>query len=344
MTEDTFVPPQGVAFVPLDETPPPPQEIVFVLVPNLSMLAFAAAIEPLRIANQLTGKPLFKWRTLSEDGENVRASNSVELGGVDGPLCELDRNAHVFVCSGVLPEQNTSQKTADWIRAHWRKGCTVGGAVYRGAYTLARAGMLKGRAFTLHWENLPPFRELHPDLEPREQLYVIDDRIMTASGGTAATDLFLRLINDRFGLTLSQAVLNMCIHSLHRAEAEAQQSSRSASIGIRNENLVRVIKHFEANIDQPPLNLDEVADEFGISRRQIERLFTKHLGISPKRYFAQLRLGRARALLAETDLPVAEIAAAVGFDSSTYFARRFRDMFGVTPPHRFAAGGRSGAD
>ena len=337
MTQDTFVP-QGVAFVPLEDTPPP-QEIVFVLVPNLSMLAFAAAIEPLRIANQLTGKPLFKWRTLSEDGQNVRASNGVELG-VDGALCDLDRNAHVFVCSGVLPEQSSSQKTADWIRAHWRKGCTVGG-LCTGAYTLARAGMLKGRAFTLHWENLPPFRELHPDLEPREQLYVIDDRIMTASGGTAATDLFLRLINDRFGLTLSQAVLNMCIHSLHRSDIEAQQSSRSASIGIRNENLVRVIKHFEANIDQP-LNLDEVADEFGISRRQIERLFTKHLGISPKRYFAQLRLGRARALLAETDLPVAEIAAAVGFDSSTYFARRFRDMFGVTP-HRFAAG-RSGAD
>lgn len=203
-------------------------------------------------------------------------------------------------------------------------------------HTLARSGILKGKSFTLHWENITPFREIYPELDPKGQLYVIDDRILTSSGGSAATDLFLRLIHDRFGSHLSQAVLNMCVYTLHRSGAEAQQSSRSATLGIGNKNLVTIIKYFEDNIDEQ-FNLDDIAAQAGISRRQIERLFTKHLGLSPKKYFQQLRLGRARALLAETDLPMAEVAAACGFDSATYFAKRFRDMFGVTP-HRFSAG------
>lgn len=247
----------------------------------------------------------------------------------------MGRNARIFVCSGVQPEQSSSQISADWLRKHWRQGCTVGG-LCTGTYTLARSGILKGKSFTLHWENITPFREIYPELDPKGQLYVIDDRILTSSGGSAATDLFLRLIHDRFGSHLSQAVLNMCVYTLHRSGAEAQQSSRSATLGIGNKNLVTIIKYFEDNIDEQ-FNLDDIAAQAGISRRQIERLFTKHLGVSPKKYFQQLRLGRARALLAETDLPMAEVAAACGFDSATYFAKRFRDMFGVTP-HRFSAG------
>ncbi len=319
--------PKGVAYIEL-ETTPEPEHFVFLLLPNLSMLAFSAAIEPLRIANQLTGKVLYRWTMMSEDGQSVRCSNGVELG-VDCAIGDTPNGAYVFACSGVEPDRASSGKAADWIRYQWRTGRVVGG-LCTGAYTLARAGILKGKKFTLHWENQLPFRETYPELDVQEQLFVVDDRIMTCGGGAAATDLFLKLIYERHGPMLSQAVLNMCLHFVHRSDADSQQSSKSASLGIRNQKLLQIINAFDAEIDQD-INLDEVAGEAGISRRQMERLFAHHLGRTPRRYLMDLRLQRARALMAETDLPVTEVAVACGFATTEHFSKRFRERFGVSP-------------
>jgi len=325
--------PKGVAHVELgpDEASEP-EHFVFLLLPNLSMLAFSSAIEPLRIANQLTGRVLYRWTTMSQDGAPVKCSNGVEIA-VDAGLGDTPKGAHVFVCSGVEPERAASQKAADWIRYQWRTGRTVGG-LCTGAYTLARAGILKGRGVTLHWENQVPFRESYPDLDLREQLYVVDGRIMTCGGGAAATDLFLKLIDDRFGPLLSQAVLNMCLHSVHRSDRDSQMISRAATLGVRNARLLEIVRIFDEEIDQD-ISLDEVADRVGVSRRQMERLFAHHVGRTPKRYLIDLRLQRARALLAETDMPVGEVAMACGFASTTQFSRRFRERFG-TSPHAFS--------
>lgn len=319
--------PKGVAHVELD-TPSEPEHFVFLLRPNLSMIAFSAAIEPLRVANQLTGKVLYRWTMMSEDGESVRASNGVEIG-VDCALGETPPGAYVFVCSGVEPDRIASKKCSDWVRYQWRTGRVVGG-LCTGAYTLAQAGILKGSKFTLHWENQLPFRETYPGLDLQEQLYVIDGRIMTCGGGAAATDLFLKLIYEKHGPMLSQAVLNMCLHFVHRAEADSQTSSTAASLGIRNAKLLQIINLFDEGIEHQ-VDLDDIAGQVGLSRRQMERLFSRHIGRTPKRYLMDLRLQRARALLAETDLPVGEVAAACGFESVAHFSKRFRDRFGMSP-------------
>ncbi len=325
--------PKGVAHLVLDRAVEP-ISISFLLLPNLSMLAFSSAVEPLRMANQLTGKVLFQWETLSADGAPVRCSNGVELG-VDRPMGPTPPGSLVFVCAGVEPEKSASQTAADWVRGQWRSGRTVGG-LCTGAYTLAKAGILKGRKFTLHWENLPPFREDHPDLEPLEQLYVIDDRIMTCGGGSAATDLFLKLIYDRHGAALAQMVLNMCLHHIHRPADASQQSSRASVIGVRNETILNIIAQFDKSIEDD-VDLDTLVAQTTVSRRQVERLFQKHLGVSPKQYLIDLRLQRGRALLAGTDMTVTDVAVACGFESTSHFARRFREKFGVSP-HNFSVG------
>lgn len=325
--------PKGVAHVALSGIREA-ESIVFVLQPNLSMLAFTSAIEPLRIANQLTGQSLYTWTTVSENGENVRCSNGIEIG-VDEALGETPPNARIFACLGVEPEKNASQKVADWIRHQWRRGRTVGG-LCTGAYSLARAGILAGRTFTLHWENIAPFRAQFPDLEPVEQLYTIDDRIMTCGGGAAATDLFIKLIYERHGGELARAVLNMCLHSVQRSETDRQQSSASAHIGSRNEKLLHIINHFEANLEEE-IDLDTLSAELSVSRRQIERLFRTHLNTTPRRYLQELRLHRARILLAETDMAVVDVAIACGYESADNFSKRFRETFGISP-RKFSTG------
>lgn len=323
---EKFVP-RGVAYHHL-ESDPAPQDIAFVLSPKLSMLAFSSAIEPLRIANQLTGKLLYRWFVYSETGAAVACSNGIEIS-VDGPLPELDRKTSLFICSGLEPQRHSSATIAGLVRRHWRMGAVVGG-LCTGAYTLARAGILGNSAFTLHWENLTSFTEIFPQLEPTDQLYVVDDRIMTCSGGTASSDLFLHLIEETHGRGLARAVADMCLKGIRRGRQDRQKSSLSAEIGSRNPKLVKIVERIHDRLSGD-ISLQEIADEFGISRRQVERLFKHHLGVSPKKYVLDTRLTRARQLLSETNMSTAEVSAAIGFNSSSHFSNRFHEKFGVRP-------------
>ncbi len=333
MTSD-FVP-KGVAHVKV-AAGQQPVRITFVLLQDFSLIAFSSAIEPLRIANQLAGRALFEWQVLSETGEQVRCSNGLPVV-VEGPLAETNARAMVFVCAGVEPDRSTTPRVADWLRHQWRSGRIVGG-LCSGAYALAKAGILEGRKFTLHWENLPPFAETFPHLTPLDQLYCIDGRIMTCAGGAAATDLFIDIVARNHGPQLADAVLRMCLHGPQRPADLRQRMSVSSTIGARNPLLVSVIETFEKNIETP-VDLEAIADDLGVSLRQIQRLFKLYVGISPKQYLMNLRLERARALLTETEMTIVDISASCGFEASNTFSKAFRRMYGVSPSGLAAAAG-----
>ena len=148
----------------------------------------------------------------------------------DGSWVGADPAGMIFACSGVEPEGKASVALADWLRGLWRRGRTVGG-LCTGAYALARAGILKGRRFTLHWENLPPFVETFGHLQPLEQLYCIDGRILTAAGGAAATDLFIEIVARNYGDKLADAVLKMCLHGQQRPAEFSQAPCTAQMIG-----------------------------------------------------------------------------------------------------------------
>lgn len=326
---------KGVAHVELARVAEP-VGVSFVLLPKFTMLAFASAIEPLRIANQLTGQALFRWQTLSADGQPVACSNGVPIV-VDGPFGGTQPDGVVLVCSGVEPEDQVSAALGDWVRGLWRRGRVVGG-LCTGAYALAKAGILKGRRFTLHWENLAGFAETYPDLIAARQVFCIDDRILTCAGGVAAADLMLEIIHDRFGFELSQEVMNMCLLTQRRRQADEQTTSLAARLGTRHEKLIAAVAFLEARIEEP-FDLDACAEELDLSRRQIERLFNRYLGITPVRYMNDLRLQRGRALLAETDMNVTEVAIACGYASTSHFSKSFRVKYGVSP-YRFSHFGK----
>jgi transcriptional regulator GlxA family with amidase domain len=314
----------------------PPQaralNVTFVLLPKFTMLAFSAAIEPLRMANQLTGQVLFRWQVLSDDGRPVPCSNGVPVG-VDAAWPGTQPEGMVFAVSGVEPEGKASPALGDWLRGLWRRGRIVGG-LCTGAYALAAAGILKRRHFTLHWDNIPAFAERHPDLPPARQVYCIDDRVMTCAGGIAAADMMVKLIADRHGAALGQAVMNMCLLTKRRDGTDHQTASLAARLGTRHEKLLQAAAFLEARIEEA-FDLDACAAHLALSRRQIERLFASHLGVTPVRYMNDLRLARGRALLAETDMKVTEVSVACGFASASHFSKSFRKKYGVSP-YRFS--------
>ena len=202
---DRFVA-RGIAHLTLPVTVQAPIAVSFVLMADFTMLAFTSAIEPLRVANQLTGQILFTWHVYSENGQPVACSNGVPVM-TDGPLPETSRPGYILLCGGVEPERACTPALTHWIRKQWRLGRTVGG-LCTGAYALARAGILSGKRFTLHWENLTSFAEKYPDLTPERRIFCIEDRIVTCAGGVASADLagltqrFARHGGDGFGLGL----------------------------------------------------------------------------------------------------------------------------------------------
>jgi transcriptional regulator GlxA family with amidase domain len=157
-----------------------PYVVGFYLVPQFPLMAFASAIEPLRSANRMRGERLFDWRLFSRDGAPVRASNGVDIavhaGIVDGTA--LDR---LLVCAGTREAGAGDPALAKWLRGLARRGMSIGG-ISLGAYVLARAGLLDGRRYALHWESLAAFAEQFPRVRTTSDLFAVDGNRRTCSG------------------------------------------------------------------------------------------------------------------------------------------------------------------
>jgi AraC family transcriptional regulator, glycine betaine-responsive activator len=312
--------------------PPPapgrPERFVFLLLENFTLIAFAGAIEPLRLANRMAGRTLYEWQVVSGSGGPVTASSGVTVQAQAG-LGELGRDCAIVVVGGVSARTAITRPILTWLRREARRGLPMG-AVCTGALALAQAGLLDGRRCTIHWENRDGFEEDFPEIELTPNVYVIDRDRFTAAGGAASTDLVLALIARRHGAELANLVADQMIHTAIRSDSDRQRLSIPTRIGVRNPKLAGVVHRMEAAIEEPvsPVLL---AEEAGMSSRQLERLFRRYLGRSPKRYYMELRLARARNLLMQTDMSVINVALACGFTSPSHFSKCYRAFYRTTP-------------
>jgi transcriptional regulator GlxA family with amidase domain len=235
----------------------------------------------------------------------------------------------IVVCSGIDPRRNVPKSLVPQLRKRSRRGADIG-AVCTGTHILADAGLLDGYACTIHWENLPAFEEEFPDIAVTEHLFEIDRNRFTCAGGAAAMDMMLALIAEQHGVEIAGEVADQIIHSPIRDKAEIQRPSRAARLGMRHPKLTRILSEMEQRIEEP-ISPSRLASEANLSTRQLERLFRRYLGRSPKRYYLELRLKTARRFLLQTDMPVMDVAIACGFSTPSHFSKCYRSYFGTTP-------------
>jgi transcriptional regulator GlxA family with amidase domain len=308
-----------------------PVRIAFFLVPRFSMMAFAAGIEPLRSANRLSGTRLFEWQLVSADGSPVEASNGIAVA-TQGSLAELGKADMIIVCAGLeAPEVERNIKLHHQLRRLARHGTLIG-AISSGSFLLAETGLLAGRRCTVHWEYLAAFRARYPDLEVTEDLFVIDRNVFTCSGGTAALDMMVHFVSQVAGSRLALGVAEQFIHPQVRTQEEQQRLDLHARYHIENPKLIQVISLMERTLDEP-MELREMARRAHISVRQVERLFREHLGSSPKSFYLDLRLGKARTLLRRTLGSLRTIALECGFGSPSHFCHAYKRRYGIPPTY-----------
>ena len=302
----------------------------FMLVPGFALMSYSAAIEPLRAANLLSERNLYRWWHAAPSGEPVTASNGVAVIPDCGTRTERSADI-VFVCAGGNPATFTDRPTFSWLRRLARKGAILGG-ISGGPFILARAGLLDNHRATLHWEHLPAFREAFPHVAVVPSLFEIDGSRITCSGGISALDMMVALIERDHGRQLAAAVGDWFLHTHIREGYGPQRLDLRYRLGIADEKVLRVLGVMEMNLEHT-VPRDELASEAGISLRQLERLFHEYVGHGIHQHYLWLRLERARHLLRETSLPVLDVALATGFSSASQFSRAYTKTFGEPPSH-----------
>ncbi|WP_421704303.1 GlxA family transcriptional regulator [Aliiroseovarius sp.] len=305
-----------------------PRHFTFLLIEEFSHLAFSCAVEPLRIANLVSGEDLYSWSFASENGETATCSNgSVTL--VHHGFDTLPKSDQLFALSGIHMRNHVTKPLLATLRREKARGTAVG-ALCSGAWLLAEAGFLDGMQAAIHWEYHDAFTEQFPEVNLVRSVFVADEKHMTASGGTATADLMLSLIDRWQGSDLAIAVADQMVYNAVRNATAEQRVSLQSRNGMRNPHMAKAIQMMQDTLEHP-VSPALIAGEIGISTRQLERLFGKYLNSSPKKYYMEMRLERARNLLVQTEASITDVALACGFESPGHFSRVYRTAFGVTP-------------
>ena len=303
----------------------------FLIFPGFPMACLTSMIEPLRAANEIVGRDVFSWTLISEDGHRVEASARVAFDP-NVALADVEKIDQIYLLSDPSSQFENPQSSNGKLRKLARHGTAIG-AISGGVFPLARAGLLDGHAASVHWCYEAAFAEEFPDFSPSTDVISIGDRRLTASGAAAAFDLSLHLIGKATGADVATEVACWFQHPMVRGEGVAQRKPTFAAEST-SDMLPRVVRDaialFTDNLEDP-LNITDIAQQVGVSLRQLERMFQKTTDRTPLAYYRSLRMHKARQLLLYGNYTMAEVAAAVGYASSFTLIKNYSEVFGVHP-------------
>lgn len=304
------------------------QSIGFILIPGFALMSYASATEPLRAANLLAGREIYRISCFSPDGGPVLSSGRVPVPAEPLPGRGSGLGT-VFVCAGGSPRDWRYPAVLSCLRQLSREGVRIGG-ISGGPYLLAAAGLLSERDFTIHWEHAPALLEAFPGLSPRQARFVIDGNRITCGGGIAPLDMMHVLISERMGPDFARRVSDWYLHTEVGEPAAPQRASLAGRYGVHHPGLLSVLEKMEDTIEMP-LDRAAMARIAGVTPRHLDRLFATHLGTTFLEQYRRVRLAHARRLIEQSPLSISEIAVATGFSSGAHFSRLYRAMYGASP-------------
>lgn len=308
-----------------------PTRFGFLLINDFTLISMSSAIEPLRMANRICKDDVYEWRTLSESGNSVVASDGLSVNvdmsiANENALRDIDV---VIVCGGWNVEQNTTPAVLRWLRSVKHTGVGFG-STCTGSYVLAQAGFLDGYRCSVHWENMGSLRNLFPNVHVSRSVYTIDRDRYTCSGGTSPVDMMLHFVREHCGAEVSSGVAEQFIYDRIRIASDQQRVPLKHVVGNQSEKLIIAVELMEANVRET-ISQTEIAKYVDLSGRQLQRLFQRYLLCTPSRYYMQIRLARARELLQQTSMSLFEISNMTGFISSSHFSKTYKERFGYSP-------------
>ena len=314
-----------------------PQRFSVGIIPlqNFTLTTFSGFIDMLRLAadeGDRSRPNACAWTVLGPDRNPVRSSCGIEVHPQE-PFGTPERFDVIVVAGGLLPPPGDRMLTDGaraFLRAALRAGVGLVG-ICTGSMALAEAGVLRtGARCCVSWYHYPDLLERFPDVSPvGDRLWVRDGTVITCAGGLAAVDLAATLIQERLGGAVAQKSLHILLAEGPRPGA-ATQPQPPNMLPVRDQRVRRALLLMEQNLSSP-LDAGQLAAEVAVSRRQLERLFRRDLGVGMQQFGRDMRLSYAVWLMTHARSRISDIAAQCGFADAAHFSRTFRAAFGDSP-------------
>ncbi|MEX3008675.1 GlxA family transcriptional regulator [Hoeflea sp. TYP-13] len=282
----------------------------------------ANTMEPLRAANTLARRQLYKWRYLTLDGKPVASSSGLVVEP-DAALRDELHGELLFLIPSYGYRKLATPGCLAAIRAASHRYDVLAG-LDTGSWLLAEAGLLQDRRATIHWQELESFAERFPDIDVRRERFVIDGNRITCGGAMAAFDLISELIGIHYGEALRIEVGWLFMHEGAPATMPVQLATPKSG------PVQRAVRMMQEELESP-LPVKEIARRVGQTQRALEQRFRRELGATPRTVYRRMRLLAARKLVDETEMPVSEIALRCGYENPSAMTRAFASEFGLTP-------------
>ena len=314
---------------------PPRLSVGIIPLQNFTLATFSGFIDMLRLAadeGDRSRPNACAWTVLGADASLVRSSCGIAVQP-HKPFGSPAQFDFVVVAGGLLPPSG-DRMLIDGARAYLRAAHRAGVGLIglcTGSLALAEAGLLEpGSRCCVSWYHYPDLLERFPDLVPvADRLWVRDGSIITCAGGLAAVDLAATLIQERLGSAVAQKSLHILIAEGPRP-GSATQPQPPNTLSVRDQRVRRAMLLMEQNLSAP-LGAEQLAADVAVSKRQLERLFRRDLGMGIQQFGRDLRLSYAVWLMTHATCRISDVAAQCGFADAAHFSRNFRAAFGDTP-------------
>ncbi|MBN9552045.1 MAG: GlxA family transcriptional regulator [Alphaproteobacteria bacterium] len=304
----------------------------FVLVRDFTLSPLSMFIDTLRLAGDdgdRSRRGRFDWQIVGEKGLPIRSSSGVEVLPTKQIAAPEDYD-NIVVVGGLLNGgQHLSAEKEAFLRLAARRGIPIT-ALCTGSFVLAEYGLLDNYRACVSWFHVKEFREKFPHVRANaDTLFLVDRDRATCAGGAGAADLASHFVSKLADDRAAEKAARILVLDRIRTDRDVQPSGElfptAASRHIR-----RALLMMESSI-QEKTSVSDIAKKLGISRRQLERLFSEEIQTSPVAAYLALRLRYAGTLLANTDLQIGEIAYRCGFQNAGHFSRVYRQNVGIAP-------------
>jgi transcriptional regulator GlxA family with amidase domain len=222
-----------------------------------------------------------------------------------------------------------NRRWVPWISRWHQAGARIASSC-TGAFLVAEAGVLRGRAATTHWLFADELKRRYANIEVAVDQMVIDHGdVITSGGATAFLNLVLYLL-ERFGgrerASLAAKVLLIDGHRQSQLPYVAALPGR-----FHDDLLVHAIQqHIDGHLEEP-LQVGQLASQFGLSSRTLTRRFASATGDGPQAYLRDARVQRGKRLLETTGEPIDDIRRDAGYHDPAAFRRVFKRTTGLSP-------------
>jgi transcriptional regulator GlxA family with amidase domain len=218
----------------------------------------------------------------------------------------------------------------DWLATRNEHNTRRIASICGGAFVLAKAGILKGRKATTHWQSSERLSKTYPEVKVNANpFFTRDGHVYTSAGVSSGIDLSLALVEQDHSKDLAISVARKLVFYLSRPGFQSQFGNLLPVF--EREHIGKKTQNWIAGHLNEKLEVNQIADQMNMSTRNFTRVFHRETGMPPAKFVEKLRVEAARKYLEDSDVSLEKIADLCGLGGLVSMRRIFLRHLNTTP-------------